>query len=180
MFALAEQAPLSWHPVKGGNRALIAWDDDETYDLGSDGPAFDEIANRMLGGNYYPPDALVVFGRFQRENRRIQVGDRLLQRAPLFRRWGGPKLFSAVEIIEAERTATHCAMGYVTTVRHHGRGIWHAVLTREGGQIRLHVWGTAMPQSWLFWLGLPIARATQRRAWRRAVEEFRRVAGLVR
>lgn len=63
-------------------------------------------------------------------------------------------------------------MGYVTTAHHHGRGIWQACLERKGGVLTIRVRGIACPQSLLFWLGLPVSRYLQKRAWRRAIETF--------
>ena len=170
---LAKEAPLSWHPDKGGKRGLICWDDDIEVSLGNDpsGERFTQISEKMLGGNYYPADAVVFDGEFRAQNRSLRVGDRVLQRAPV----GPIGFYSAVEIFRIERDFTHCAIGYVTTRRHHGRGIWQAELRRDGDDLKLHVFSTASPNSWLFWLGLPIARHLQLRARRRAIEEFRNI-----
>ncbi len=48
----AETAPRSWDPIAGGKRAWVCFEDEKTYDLGLDGPVFDVIADRMLGGRY--------------------------------------------------------------------------------------------------------------------------------
>lgn len=177
LLARAESAALSWHPVSGGRRTWLVFEDDKTFDLGpdADGTRIRKIAQLMLTGRYYPPDAVRVFGRFTLEDRPIRVGDRLVQEAPLFCRWGGPLLPSSVEIIDASASDDECRLGYVTTEFHFGRGIWRAVLARGDGRLSLHVKSTSMPGSWLFWLGLPVARYLQLRARRRAVEEFRRI-----
>jgi len=174
----AESAPLTWDPVLGGRKGLICFEDHCDFDLGPDptGERFNLIAKRMLSGQYYPPDAIRCSGRFLTEGRDLRVGDRMVQQAPLFCRLGGPLLSSAVEIYLAERSDDRCALGYVTTDFHFGRGIWSAHLRRSDGELRLVVDGIASPHAWLFWIGLPVARWMQRRAWRRAVEEFRSVA----
>lgn len=100
----------------------------------------------------------------------------MLQNAPVLCVPFGPTFKSVVEIIVVERDETRCCIGYVTTVLHHGRGIWNAELSRSQGRLLLRVWSTACPNSWLFWLGLPLARGMQMRARRRAVDEFRRLA----
>lgn len=173
----AETAPLSWDPVKGGKRAWVCWDDDKVYDLGPDpdGSRFDRISTKMLSGDYYPTDAVRCFGRFRTEGRPLRAGDRMLQQAPMFLIWGGPLLNSSTEIFVAEREEARCKLGYVTTEFHHGIGIWSSELTRRDGHLSLHVQGTAMPHSWLFWFCLPLARHYQKRAWRRAVEEFAKI-----
>ncbi|MGK4495630.1 DUF1990 family protein, partial [Klebsiella pneumoniae] len=73
----------------------------------------------------------------------------------------------------SERESNRCRVGYVTTSHHHARGIWSAELTRDGDRLSIRVRGTARPNTWLFWIGLPCARLLQKRAWRRAIEEFR-------
>ena len=163
---------LSWHPVTGGRRAWIRFEDDRTYDLS--GCSFNAIADRMMSGQYYPPDAVRFSGRFADERRTLRVGDRVLQVAPLLGVDAGPKLFSSVEIFVAERAENYCKIGYVTTEFHFGRGIWTAELTQDGNALRIRVKSTACPNSWLFWLGLPFGRALQLRARRRAIEEFKK------
>lgn len=177
LLAKAESAALSWDPVTGGRRTWLVFDDEETFDLGPDptGSRLEAISERILTGHYYPPDAVRVFGRFALQHRPIQVGDRLVQQAPLFGKWCGPLMASSVEIIEANATENECHFGYVTTEFHLGRGIWQAALSRQNGRLSLLVKSTAMPGSFLFWLGLPVARYLQLRARRRAVEVFRRV-----
>jgi hypothetical protein len=170
----AESARRTWDPASGGKRAWICFEDDKTYDLGADpdGRRFQAIAGRMMSGNYYPPDAVRFSGRFREEGRDLQAGDRVVQQAPLFGKFGGPLMPSGAEIYVAEKSADRCKIGYVTTSIHFGRGIWTAELTRTDGRLALRVWSTASPRSWLFWLGLPYARYLQLRARRRAVEEL--------
>ena len=173
-------SPLSWDPAKVGKRGRVVFEDDKIYDLGPDGAGFDEVAARMLGGCYYPTDAIRVYGYFQAQGRPIQIGDRLLQQAPLLLGCGGPVLNAGVEVIEASMTKDECQLGYVTTEFHFGKGVWNARLYREKGRLLLRVWSTTLPGSWLFWVALPIARWYQLRARRRAVQEFRKVVAMER
>ena len=167
-------APLSWSPTEGGRRAIICFEDSLIEDLGQDpnGHRFDAVANRMLSGSYYPADAVEFFGTFQDENRPIKVGERIQQRAPLFK---GLYFWSMVEIYIAERTNDTCKIGYVTSEKHHGRGIWTATLARHEDKLSIKVESIACPHSFLFWAGLPFARMLQLRARRRAIEEFRKL-----
>ena len=172
-FERFSRSAPTWDPVSGGNRPLVCWDDDLNVELGADpsGSRFDSIADRMIHGDYYPADAVQFFGMFRDESRALTSGDRVLQRAAI-----GPfPLWSMAQIFVATRTPNCCHIGYITTTRHFGRGIWQASLTRENGLIKLHVWSTAGPGSVLFWLGLPVARYLQLRARRRAIEEFRKL-----
>ena len=166
-----ENAELAWDPVKGGKEALVCFKDSKVANLGLDptGERFARIAEKMLSGQYYPPDAVEFFGFYQGEQRPIRSGDRILQRAPIV---SGIYVWSMVEIYVAEQAENSCRIGYVTTKKHHGRGIWTATLTRECGELKLLVESIASPNTWLFWLGLPIARYLQLRARRRGIENL--------
>lgn len=173
-FEAWEASPLTWSANDGGTPAWVCFRDSLEVDIGPDpdGDRFDVLAQRMLGGRYYPLDAVEFYGRFQDEARPLRPGDRILQRAPLAL---GLNAWSMAEVTIAERTEDRCEIGYVTTLRHHGKGIWHAVLTRREGELWLTVESTASPRSFWFWVGLPVARYLQLRARRRAIEEFRKV-----
>lgn len=171
-IARAERSPVNWRPGQDRPRRGICFVDDRTFDLGADeGSAFDRVAETMLAGDYYPPDAVRFSGRFRDEGRSLQTGDRVFQAAPL-----GPlsfiKLRSCVEIFVAERTESRASVGYITTKMHHGQGEWRADLTRESQRLTLRVQSVALPASPLFWIGLPVARALQLRARRRGVENL--------
>lgn len=170
-FDQYKSVPLSWDPEKGGKAAFVCFRDSKTVSLGADpsGQRFDIISERMLNGQYYPADAVQFFGRHQDEHRPMRKGDHILQRAPLF----GLSIWSMVEIYVAEKQDNVCQIGYVTTVRHHGRGIWTATLIRENDELKLTVESVASPNTWLFWLGLPVARFLQLRARRRGIENLR-------
>jgi Domain of unknown function (DUF1990) len=154
-----KSAPLTWDPVEGGKLPLVHWRDHKVADLGADpdGVRFERIAGEMKAGKYYPTDLIAFHGRYQDENRDLIVGDRILQEFFFV----GVTLWSMVEIWIAEKTDDSCHIGYVTTRHHHGRGIWEAKLTRADGRLTLEVKSVSGPQSWLFWIGLPVARAVQ-------------------
>lgn len=169
-FETAVHAPLTWHPENGGRRPLVCWEAEKTADLGPDpdGHRFQAIEDMMMSGNYYPPAVIQFFGPFRDESRDLRPGDRVLQRFV----FAGIQLWSMVEIFVAERSAGICHIGYVTTSYHHGRGRWEARLTREDGRLSLTVKSISGPQSWLFWLALPIARQVQLRARESAIDRF--------
>lgn len=166
----AERFPLTWDPVRGGRLPLIHWEDFRDVDLGPDptGERFAQMADLMMRGEYYPPEVVRFMGRFRDEGRDLRVGDRVLQRFPFI----GIVLWSGVEIWLARRQADACEIGYVTTRYHHGRGIWQAKLERKDGALRLVVKAKLGPQSWLFWLGLPVARAVQAGTREAAIRRF--------
>ncbi|HVT14107.1 MAG TPA: DUF1990 family protein [Fimbriimonadaceae bacterium] len=174
-FERYRSAPLTWLADGENRRPTVCWVDERREVLCEHDVdfIFEEIAGRMLGGRYYPPDTLDFFGEWMDENRPIRAGDRILQRARVlpFSQW--PVLWAMTEVFVAERTPSTCAIGYVTTKRHFGRGIWQASLTKSDRGLELSVSSTSSPYSWLFWIGLPIARRLQLRAWRRAFEEYK-------
>lgn len=167
-FDAYRRSGLTWHPETGGRRPLIAWDDDVTTDIGPDpdGSRFRTMADQMMTGRYYPAE-VIIFHR-QRTGP-MSPGERILQQAFVL----GVSLWSMVEIFAAEQQEDFCRIGYVTTSRHHGRGVWEAVLTRTGARLSLRVKSTSGPQSAWFWLGLPIARSVQLRARKRGIENLR-------
>jgi len=170
----ADEAVTNWDPVRGGKRAWVCWDDSIEADLGPDpsGERFRRIRDVALRGDYYPPDAVRFFGRFRTENRALRVGDRVIQRARIIPFLPWPIAWSVAEIYVVEDDAHRFQIGYVTTSRHHARGIWCAELQIRERRLILAVRSTASPRSILFWLGLPLARWLQLRARRRALEEF--------
>ncbi|HWA83146.1 MAG TPA: DUF1990 family protein [Fimbriimonadaceae bacterium] len=174
-FERYRSAPLTWQVGGENRRPAVCWVDERREVLcdADDGSAFDAVADRMMGGRYYPSDALDFFGDWMDEDRTLRAGDRILQRARLLPFCPWPVLWAMTEVFVAERTVSACTLGYATTERHFGRGIWQARLTRLDGRLELIVTSTSGPYSWLFWLGLPIARYLQLRAWRRAFEEFK-------
>lgn len=177
-FDRYREAPVTWRYGEDNRRPLVCWVDERRKTLvkGHRPQAFAAIADRMLGGRYYPPDALDFFGLWMEEDRPIRVGDRILQRARLLPFAGWPVLWAMTEVFAAERTDSTCTLGYVTTRRHFGRGEWQATLTQTTEGLELEVDSISGPHSWLFWLAMPIARALQLRAWRRAFEEFTALA----
>ena len=163
-------APLTWNANGNGQGSWFCFTDREERSFGPDpqGDLFKLISGRMLSGQYYPPDVIEVFWEGDGSGF-WKPGNRVLQRVrmPL-----GLSLWSMVEINVAEKKDDVCRIGYLTTAYHHGRGIWQATLTRVGSELKMVVEGTACPQSWLFWIGLPYARYMQRRAWRKALDRF--------
>ncbi len=177
-FEKWQSAPVNWDPIKGGKRAWLCFEDSKNATLGADptGQVFDQIADRMMNGHFYPPDAITYYAEAIDEGRTLKPGDRVLQRARLLPLLAALGVWQMVEIYAAERTAERCTLGYVTTAHHHGRGIWQAKLETLEGELTLTVTSTTSPNSWLFWLGLPLARFLQLGARRRSIEEFARLA----
>lgn len=174
MDSKIHEPPLTWHPITGGKPSPVTFVDDLTASFGRDptGQRFNKITEQILGGNYYPADAV----QFSPTRVPLQVGTRILQRAPIFPGFNRPTIDSVVEIFIAELSCTSLHIGYVTTSRHHARGIWQAKITLlPSSELQIRVWSTAIPHSILYWVGLPYARFLQLRARRRAIEEFKKL-----
>jgi len=133
---------------------------------------FEELADLIMKGAYYPPEIIRFHGEFQEEDRAIRKGDRVLQRLT----FGPIRTWTMTEIWVAERDKESCRLGYVTTKCHHGRGIWSATLYKKEGRLWLKVEATSGPQSFWFWIGLPIARAIQMYTWKAAIHRLKRLA----
>lgn len=171
-------APNTWDPALGGKRGLIGFNDslEESLPGQLSDRTIEAIIDRMLSGDYYPPDAVQFFGRFRDEGRHLKIGERILQRARMLPFLDRFYLYSMAEIFVAESGHRYCRIGYVTTKRHFGRGIWSATLHEKDGTMKLLVESEAYPGSWQFWVGLPVARYLQLRARRRGIENIRQLA----
>jgi len=170
------QHPLAWNPVTGGKRAFIWFDDETDESLGADptGERFQKIGDLIFAGKYYPADTVEFFPT----EVPLKPGVRIVQRARFFPTLKWPVAYSIVEIYLATRNETTIEIGYVTTKRHHGRGIWTATITRHpDNELTIRVVSIALPNSFLFWIGLPWARHLQVRAKWRAIQEFRKITG---
>lgn len=171
IFEKWEHAPLSWQPDNLGRVGPVSWNDHLHEELGfdPDGFLFCALADRVMHGRYYPPDVIEFFGRWQDEGRKIRKGERILQIAhlPL-----GIRLPVMTEIYIAVDKEDYCEIGYVTTKHHFGKGRWHLVAQRQDGRVTIDVDANSGPGSFWFWVGLPIARWFQMKAWRKAIESY--------
>jgi hypothetical protein len=169
--------PLSWHPKTGGKLAPIVFRDDVTKSLGPDptGTRLQKIAELILSGNYYPRHVI----KFTPTEAPIKIGTRIRQSAPIIPGLPWPVATGITEIFVAEETENSLHVGYVTTTRHHARGIWQAKINRDPTttELTIHVWDTVNPQSFLFWVGLPYARFLQQRALYSAIKRFQTEIG---
>ncbi|MBX3114533.1 MAG: DUF1990 family protein [Fimbriimonadaceae bacterium] len=171
-----QQHPLAWNPLTGGKRGPVCFQDETDESLGADptGARFQKIAELTFSGHYYPADAVEFFPT----KTPLSTGVRIVQQARVLPALKWPVAFSIVEIYLAQQTANTIEIGYVTTKRHHGRGIWTATITRHPDhELTIRVVSTAYPNSLLFWIGLPWARHLQVRAKWRAIQEFRKITG---
>jgi uncharacterized protein DUF1990 len=170
LLEAAEGAKTTWNRERGGAKTWVWFEDLKIVDLGPDSEeAFEAISGQMVTGHYYPPDAVIFFGRHQMEGRDMRPGDTILQTARVVPFLPWPTLHSVARIDICDRLADSCTIGYVTTDKHLGKGVWKATLRREDGRLTLTVESSSGPGSFWFWIGLPYARFLQLRARRRGI-----------
>jgi len=175
----APPAPDLGTPVDRGDRATALFADTHRVVLGPWSPeAFARIREALLGYRFYPAHVMVRRTQFEDEGRAARVGDRLglgllvpnlPGLAPLM-------LPAIVEVDHVEAGAERCGLGYVTTRRHYGRGVWRAEVAREGNELMLTVSYHVRPSRWFVWCGLPVYRRFQLAAFRAGADNLRRLA----
>jgi hypothetical protein len=175
----APPAPDLRTPVDGGDRATAVFADTHRVALGPWSPeAFARIREALLGYRFYPAHVMVRRTQFEDEGRAVQVGDRLglgllVPGLPGLAPWMLP---AVVEVDHVEAGSERCGLGYVTTRRHYGRGVWRAEVAREGDQLLLTVSYHVRPSRWFVWCGLPVYRRFQLAAFRAGADQLRRRA----
>jgi len=175
----AAPAPDLLTPVEGGDRATAVFADTHRVVVGPWSPeAFVRVKAALLGYRFYPERVMVRRTQFEDEGRAVRVGDRLglglfvpnlPGLAPLM-------LPAIVEVDVVEAGAESVTLGYVTTRRHYGRGIWRAEVKREGEELVLTVSYHVRPSRWFVWCGLPVYRRFQLAAFRAGADNLRRLA----
>jgi hypothetical protein len=175
----AAPAPDLLTPVEGGDRATAVFADTHRVVVGVWSPeAFARVKEALLGYRFYPEHVMVRRTQFEDEGRAVRVGDRLglglfvpnlPGLAPLM-------LPAVVEVDVVEAGAERVELGYVTTRRHYGRGIWRAEVKREGESLVLTVSYHVRPSRWFVWCGLPVYRCFQLAAFRAGADNLRRLA----
>jgi uncharacterized protein (UPF0548 family) len=176
---VAPPAPDLATPVAGGARATAVFADAHQVALGPWSPeAFARIREALLGYRFYPDHVLLRRTQFEDEGRPVRVGDRLglgllVPNLPGLAPFMLPAI---VEVDLVEVGAERCALGYVTTRRHYGRGAWRAEVARDGDRLLLTVTCHVRPSRWFVWCGLPIYRCFQLAAFRAGADRLRSLA----
>jgi hypothetical protein len=132
----------------------------------------------LLGYRFYPEHVMVRRTQFEDEGRPVRVGDRLGLGLSVPNLPGlAPLMLPAVvEVDVVEAAAESVTLGYVTTRRHYGRGVWRAEVKREGESLVLTVSYHVRPSRWFVWCGLPVYRRFQLAAFRAGADNLRRLA----
>jgi uncharacterized protein (UPF0548 family) len=140
--------------------------------------SFARVSDALLGYRFYPSSVMMRRTQFEDEHRPPRVGDRLGLGLLMPNLKGLPRiqLPAIVEVVAAERKPESARFGYRTTNRHYGRGLWVAEVRREDDRLVLEVSSHVRPCRWFVWLGLPVYRWFQVRAFLAGAENLRRVA----
>jgi hypothetical protein len=175
----AAPAPDLLTLVEAGDRETATFADSHRVVVGPWSPeVFARVKAALLGYRFYPAHVMVRRTQFEDEGRAVRVGDRLglglfvpnlPGLAPLM-------LPAIVEVDVVEAGDERVALGYVTTRRHYGRGIWRAEVRREGETLLLTVSYHVRPSRWFVWCGLPVYRRFQLAAFRAGADNLRRLA----
>jgi hypothetical protein len=176
---VAAPAPDLATPVEAGDRATAVFADTHRIVVGAWSPeAFARVQAALLGYRFYPEHVMVRRTQFEDEGRPVRVGDRLGLGLSVPNLPGlAPLMLPAVvEVDVVEAAAEGVTLGYVTTGRHYGRGVWRAEVKREGESLVLTVSYHVRPSRWFVWCGLPVYRRFQLAAFRAGADNLRRLA----
>ena len=143
------------------------------YDVAVREPAndadFARAADLLLRYQFYPPDVMLHTSDFDQARRRMQAGDRIVQRIRLFPGLDVLTMNEVTRVTDAPRCA---GFTYTTTAKHDEIGEWSADVTLEdagGLRLRIHSIGKAN----LPFFMKPFARLIQLRAHRRGIATFK-------
>lgn len=106
----------------------------------SSGNLFDRAARLTLRNRFYPAQVMVNASDFQREDRPVRRGDRVVQRIRLLLAWNRPVLevLTMNEITEVIDEPRRKGFTYTTTTVHSEIGEWSPVVEwRENGEVAL-------------------------------------------
>lgn len=176
---VAPPAPDAQAPVEAGEPSKATYVGEHHVRIGAWSPAaFARVRQALLGYRFYPAQVMSRRTQFEDEGRSVRVGDRLGLGLHLPNLPGLPRFLlpAIVQVDVVEDGTERVAFGYATTGRHYGRGVWRAVVSREGDELILVVSYHVRPSRWFVWCGLPVYRRYQLAAFRAGAENLRRLA----
>ena len=166
-------APLVYQP---GQPIDSSWHRDD-YDIpllpDPDGAVFERASDLLLRYRFYPMNVLRHSSDFVSENRRMRVGDRIIQRIlivpPIL------DLLTMNEVTQVWDEPDKAGLTYITTERHDEMGEWSAWVERRADQLHLRIQATSRPRPHMPGILYPYGRWLQRRAHRLGIERFKQV-----
>jgi uncharacterized protein (UPF0548 family) len=168
LLAQWRSASLTFH---AGNALPGAHSDD--YDVEVRAPAtsnhFDQAADMLLRYRFYPPDVMLHTSDFEQAGRRMQAGDRIVQRIRIL---PGLDVLTMNEVVRVTDAPRHAGFAYCTTAKHDEVGQWSAdVVLDDAGALRLRIHSVGKANLPFFMQ--PFGRWIQLRAHRRGIETFK-------
>ena len=135
----------------------------------ADEATFGQATDHLLRYHNYPPDVMDHVSDFSRSNRRMRVGDRIIQRVHLLPFVDVLMMNEVVRVTsETRRTGFAC----ITTTKHDEIGQWSPQIEhRPDGTLWLIIDTYSRPN--VPWFAQGIGRQMQLRAHRRGNEHFR-------
>ena len=173
---LWREAPLTYSP----DQAIDSEWHVDRYEivLGKDtsGDLFQRAGLLTLRNRFYPPQVMVNTSDFQREDRPVRAGDRVLQRIRILTAWDHPVLevLTMNEITEVIDEPRRKGFTYTTTAVHSELGEWApCVEWRENGEVVLVIMVVSRTRPGASRLSRRITRWLQLRAHRLSIMNFK-------
>lgn len=142
----------------------------------SSGEIFQRAAQLTLSNRFYPPQVMVNTSDFQREDRLVRCGDRVLQRIRLLLAWDRPVLevLTMNEITEVVNEPRRKGFTYTTTSVHSELGDWSPTVEwRENNEVALVITVVSRAKPGASRLSRRITRWMQLRAHRLSILNFK-------
>lgn len=130
---------------------------------------FARAADLLLRYQFYPPDVMLHASDFAQAGRRMEAGDRIVQRIRLV---PGIDVLTMNEVTRVTGDARCAGFTYATTQKHDEVGQWSADVTLDDAgalHLQIHSMGKANLSTFL----RPFARQIQLRAHRRGIAAFK-------
>jgi uncharacterized protein (UPF0548 family) len=173
-----QNAPISFTP---GQATDSNWHTDSYEEIilpQANGRSFQNAVDLLLRYQFYPDHILSFTSDFKREQRRLQVGDRIVQRIHLFQLFGRPILdvVSMTEVTRVIAEPRRAGFSYVTVSPHVAQGQWQAIINwHKSGELSLAVKAIIRPNPTEPASNLSIIRFYQRQANQHGLDHFTRL-----
>jgi hypothetical protein len=160
--------PLTFH---AGNALPGAHSDDYDVMVREHATAdhFARAGDLLLRYRFYPPDVMLHTSDFEQAGRRMQAGDRIVQRIRIL---PGLDVLTMNEVVRVTDEPCNAGFAYATTQKHDEVGQWSAdVSLDDAGALRLRIHSVGKANLPFFMQ--PFGRWIQLRAHRRGIETFK-------
>jgi uncharacterized protein (UPF0548 family) len=170
-----QNAPLSFTPGQVTDSNWYSDSYEQVILSQANSRSFQKAADLLLRYQFYPGYILSFTSDFKREQRRLRVGDRIVQRIHLLQLSGRPILdvVSMTEVSEVLNEPRRAGFSYVTVSPHVVQGQWQAaVVWDKSGTLRLTVDSILRPDPVEPASNRSLIRYYQRKAHRQGLSHF--------